>query len=462
MQPVTRGRFLRIAAGAAVAAALPARVARAAGTPSAAIRDMSGRVAPGYVFAAPFAGRGASGPLILDRTGMPSWFLPLEKVQAMNLSVQTYRNQPVLTWYEGPAGGALYGGSCVIYDTTYHELKRVHGGNGLAVDLHEFLITERDTALVAIANEVPTSSGRVVEGVVQELDIATGKVLFEWHSLDAVPLEESFRGDVTPDGNIDYFHLNSIDEDADGNFLVSARHTSTVYKLDRKTGSVIWRLGGKGSDFTFSPSAAFNFQHDARRQGDGTMTIFDNGATDPGAGRAEPYSRGLRLHVDTAAMHATLLQEYVPAVKRLTVAMGNVQQLPNGNVFIGWGTASGYTEFAADGTELYDATFADGSLSYRTFRFPWRGVPRAKPSVAVSRSDDGTVLANVAWNGATDVAYWELLAGSRADRLAPVALVPRSGLETSVPVPVGAKHLAVVGLDARRHALGRSATITTA
>jgi hypothetical protein len=214
--------------------------------------------APGYVFLAPFGSKtGASpGPLVVDDTGEPVWFLPLKTAQAQNFRVQSYRGQPVITWYESQPG-ALYGGSCVIYDPLYHELKRVHGGHGYAVDLHEFVITSRDTGLLAIANVVSAGGTEIVEGIVQELDIATGKVLFEWRSLDHVPLDESYRTGVTADGSVDYFHLNSIGVGPDGHLIVSSRHTSTIYKVHRTSGAVLWRLGGMRSDFTFGDGAAF-------------------------------------------------------------------------------------------------------------------------------------------------------------------------------------------------------------
>ena len=225
----------------------------------------------------------------------------------------------MLTWYEGKLN-QVYGGSCVIYDATYHEVKRVHGGNGYQADLHEFTLTDKGTALLAIANELRadlTSVGgavdaRLVEGIVQEVDITTNKVLFEWHSYKHVAPSESYRTEVTPAGNVDYFHLNSIEVDTDGNLLVSARHTSTVYKIDRKSGQIIWRLGGKLNDFTMRPGASFAYQHDARRRADGTITLFDNSATEDPTEQVAQYSRAIRLRVSETAKTATLVQDYVP------------------------------------------------------------------------------------------------------------------------------------------------------
>jgi hypothetical protein len=472
---VSRGEFVLLAGAAAVGLTFPPRSSAASTArfatqpgwqvPPVTVNRVPNGVAPGYVLAAPFTlgsppGAPVSGPVILDDAGEPVWYLPLPHLEAHNLRVQTYHGRPVLTWYEGALGGS-YGGSCVIYDFAYNELKRVRGGHGLSCDLHEFLLTPRGTALLAIAASVPQAQtgAPIVEGVVQERDVDSGEVLFEWHSLAHVPVTESYRGGVTPAGNVDYFHLNSIDVDTDGNYLVSARHTSTVYKLDRRSGAIIWRLGGKKSDFAFGDGAAFNFQHDARRQEDGTITLFDNGATGPGEEQVEPASRPIRLDVDVTARTAELVREYVPEQLRSSVAMGNLQVLPDGNVFVGWGTAGGWTEFAPDGSVRYDASFADGRASYRVYRFPWRGVPDTSPTIVLAREQGGLTV-HVSWNGSTQVASWRLLGGKAPRSLTRLAQVRRAGFETVLSVSSTPAHVAVAALDVHGRELARTATIT--
>jgi len=474
VEAITRREFFLVTAAGAAAiaarggvarAAVPPRYRTAAGwnVPRVVFDPPATDTASGLLFAAPFgltgaAPGGSSGPLILGDDGEPVWFLPLDKVRAMNFKAQTYRGAPVITWYESPGKG-LYGGSCVIYGRDYKEIKRVHGGHGYAVDLHEFVITSRDTALLAIANEVPTSAGRVVEGVVQEIDIASGKVLFEWHSLDHVPLSDSFRTDVTADGTIDYFHLNSIGVGPDGNLIVSSRHTSTIYKLDRRSGSVLWRLGGKRSDFALGPGAAFWFQHDARAHADGTLTLFDNGATGTGAEAVEPATRPIRLRLDESAMTAELAQVFVPVRSRLAIAMGNLQLLPDGGAFVGWGTGGGFTEFGPDGTVRLDGRFADGSISYRVWRLPWTSRPPAKPSVVFERDGGGGLTVYASWNGGTGIAYWEVRTGPTRGAVAHRIRVPRSGFETAITVPETSGYVTVAALDASRSELARTAAI---
>src|SRR5829696_6176360 len=205
----------------------------------------------GYVFVALKEGAGEHGPMILDGRGQPVWF---EKyTTARDFKVQFYRGEPVLTWWEGKVFAGHGVGEYVIFDDSYREVARVRAGNGYRGDLHEFSITPQDTALLtaydAVSTDLSAAGGAehsfAWDGIAQEVDIETGEVLFEWHSLDHVGVGESYiRAPEDPNLLYDYFHINSIDTDHDGNLLVSARHTCAVYKVDRGTGKVLWRLGG--------------------------------------------------------------------------------------------------------------------------------------------------------------------------------------------------------------------------
>jgi len=414
--------------------------------------------AAGSIFLAPFditAASGAyqstpnsqshSGPLVVDDRGEPVWFLPLGSTTAMDVRVQTYQGRPVLTWYEGTVLGAE-GGSWVIFDPTYHEVARVQAGKGRHGDLHDLQLTPEGTALITIYREIATPAvPRLVTGIVQEVDVASGRVLFEWRSNEHVGVDESYMPQVAPAGNVDYFHLNSIDVDMDGSLLLSARNTSTIYKVDRKSGEVLWRLGGMKSDFAVDPAASFAYQHDVRRRPDGTITIFDNNAAAPGA---QTLSRGLRIKLDMKKMRASFVAEYLAPTARTTWAMGDVQQLEDGGVFIGWGTAGSFTELGPDGSVRLDARFADGSVSYRAFRFELDAQPKGRPATLVVRNPDGSLTLYVSWNGATRVAKWQLVAGTSTDRMKPVQTQRRTGFETAIALPVTSGYVSVVALDA--------------
>jgi hypothetical protein len=419
--------------------------------------------APGYIFVAPKIGPGQDGAMIVDNLGRLVWFD--NDTYPRDFKVQRYRGELVLTWWEGEIVQGHGVGEFVIIDDSYREVTRVRAGNGYRGDLHEFFITPRDTAMLLAYNKVPKNlsrvggpeEGAVWDGIAQELDIETGEVLFEWHSLDHVGLEESYYGlSGDPDTPFDYFHINSIDIDHDGNLLISARNTCAVYKIDRKTGEIIWRLGGKKSDFEMDLGVPFAYQHDARRQRDGTITIFDNGA-DP---KVHEQSRGIALKLDMKKMRATLEREYTHPNKLLATSQGNAQVLPNGDVFIGWGSVPFFSEFSHDGTRLlFDARFIPKHESYRAFRFPWIGRPVDRPAVAVEQGPDDEVTVYTSWNGATEVRTWQVLAGSSPDQLRPVGSALWDGFETAIVVRTAEPYVGVQAKDHSGRVLGSSKAV---
>jgi hypothetical protein len=478
---MTRRRFLRSAGigaagltltggvGEILSAALAARVAAAPGTPkwhtrpdlripALTVTHRAEGASADPIFIAPYnAPNAQAGAVIVDGGGRPIWENPLAGRVTTNFQVQRYRGSPVLTWWEGSIELGHGVGEYVIADSSYRTVRRVQAGRGLRGDLHEFVITARDTALLTsyVVTGADLSAvggprdGTIQDAIFQELDLATGKVLLEWHSLDHIPLEESYA----PVGaDWDFFHINSVDFDNDGELLISARSTHTVYKIDR-SGAIVWRLGGKRSDFSMGPGSAFAWQHDVRSQPDGTLTVFDNGATPA----VEKLSRGLILDIDEQAMTATLVRQYTHP-KVLAGSQGSVQLLANGNVFVGWGEAPHVSEFDYSGQMLFDGVLGDKYQSYRAFRLPWTGRPVEAPAIALTRRGSRlTVYAS--WNGATDVHSWQLLAGTQSDALSPVSSTRSHGFESALRTASVGPHFAVQALDAGGAPLGRSGTV---
>src|SRR5215218_1730421 len=428
--------------------------------------------APGYIFLAPKNGPteespSQDGPLILDNSGEPVWFHPLhnEDQDTMDFKVQYYKGEPVLTFWEGHHTG--YGrGEYVILDSSYREIKRVRAGNGYEGDHHEFLITPQDTALITIYGKVSgmdlssvggPKAGTVLDGIAQEVDIESGEVIFEWHSLEHVGLDESHADPPkNPRMSFDYFHINSIDIDHDSNLLISARRTSTVYKVDRQSGEILWRLGGKKSSFEMDPGTQTRYQHDARRQSDGTLTIFDNGSV-----KKDDRSYGIVLELDEEEMSATLVRRYPHPEGRLVGTQGSVQVLPNDNVFIGWGSNPLFSEFSRDGELLFDAAFPPEVESYRAFRFPWVGHPSdEEPAIAVEAGSADELRLYASWNGATEVASWQVVAGSSPDKLEPVgSSAPKAGFETAIRVNTSEPYVGVEARDGSGRVLGTSRAV---
>lgn len=414
---------------------------------------------PDPIFIAPYNNPyGQAGAVIVDGRGEPIWENPIAGAVTTDFKVQRYRGEPVLTWWEGHIELGHGVGEYVIADTAYRTVRRIQAAGGLRGDLHEFVITPRDTALLTsyavlkadLSSVGGARAGTIQDAIFQEIDLATGEVLLEWHSLDHIPLAES-QAPVSEDW--DFFHINSVALDGDGNLLVSARSTQTVYKLDR-TGAILWRLGGKSGDYQMGPGSGFAWQHHARRQPDGTLTVFDNGA----APAVERVSRGLILALDEQNMSATLLRQYTHAGV-LSGSQGSIQRLANGNVFIGWGEIPRVSEFSPSGQMLFDAVLGSQYQCYRAFRLPWSAQPAETPALALDHREGG-VSAYASWNGATGVHAWQLLAGQNADgTLHPVASARAHGFETVLRTDTVAPRFAVRALDAHGAELGRSATV---
>jgi outer membrane protein assembly factor BamB len=431
--------------------------------PAVNVRARSGAAAAGNILVAPKRGATQVGPMILDDQGTLVWFHPLDgDRQAFDFRAQEFRGRPVLTWWEGHM--ATYRGAGVgrIVDRFYREVAVVRGANGYDFDAHEFQLTPAGTALIISYVPVPWDlselggrrDGIVEDNVVQEIDVATGAVLFEWHALGTIGLGESYRSAPTKRGKMhDPFHLNSVTLDRDGNLLVSARHANAIYKLDRRTGELIWRLGGKRSDFELAPGAEFALQHDAERRADGAITLFDNVAEDlPARGRR---SRALALRLDEAAGTASVARSWEHPEALLSPTQGSTQNLDGGGVFVGWGGLQPYfSEFSADGRVVFDARFVpDGVETYRAYRYPWDGAGDSEPA-AVARRDGRRTTVYASWNGAIGVARWRVRAPG-----VPRAVAPRAGFETAIRVDGAPDEVVVEALDASGAVLG-TATVT--
>jgi Arylsulfotransferase (ASST) len=426
--------------------------------PTITVLQPARATAPGLVFMAPSSGPGQRGAMIFDNAGELVWFHPVSHKAVTDFKVQLYHGKPVLTWWEGTVVHGLADGEWVVLDASYRELARFPAAHGRHGDLHEFVITPQNTALVT-SNEVTPwdlrsvrgdRRGRVVGGVVQELELPSGRLLWEWRSLDHVAVAET-EIKQTPGPRFDYFHINSIDVAPDGNLIISGRNTWAAYKISRRTGKVLWRLGGKRSDFTLGPGARFEWQHDVREHADGVVSLFDNAA----APQEEPQSRALLLVLDTKRMHASLEHAYTHRPDPvLSHFLGDTQLLANGDVFVGWGGAPYVTEFTRDGTIAFDARLPQGGQSYRAFRFPWVGRPDDRPVLALR-----SPALYASWNGATEVASWQLLQGPSASNLQNGPRVARTGFETMLTPTPQARSAAVVALDGTGAQLGRSGTL---
>ena len=396
--------------------------------------------------------------MILDNTGALVYYKQLPPTRAYtNFTVQP---NGLLTYFDG--GTATNPGNNVIHvlNSSYDEVDQYAAGNGYAAESHDFRLLPDGHALLTSYDEQPMDmtavggkpSATFIDLVVQELD-QSKHVVFQWKASEHVPYTdtyESLTGDL-----VDPFHGNSLDVLPDGNLLISLRHLSQVLKVDRQTGAVIWRMGGKHSDFTFVNDEGFSYQHDVRWQPGDFMTVFDNG------NQHKPQeSRAVEYKVDELNRTVTRVWQFQHAPGIYGFYMGDVQPLPDGDTFVGWGGPRPIASLIApDGQLAQDIEVGPpGGTVYRWYEFPWQSTPGSAPAL-VAQFVNGATTLYFSWNGVTDVAAYRVEAGMAPDQLEPLVTQPREGFETAAilnSVQSTACYYRVTALDSAGHDLRAS------
>jgi hypothetical protein len=422
--------------------------------------------APGDLFLAPYQGKGTPGPMIAEQNGSLVWFKPLPAGQsATNMQVQQYQGKPVLTWWQGRILEVGFGqGAIEIYNTSYQHVATVKAGNGYHADLHEIHLMPQGTAWsdsfdpieMNLSSSGGKSNGVLSDSIIQEIDIKTGLVMWEWHALGHIPLSESNNPAPKYSYPWDYVHINSISPGPNGDVLLSSRNTWALYDVDIASGQIRWRLGGSRSSFKLGAGTREYWQHDAEWQPDGSISTFDNGSDPP----KEKQSRGLLLKLDAAAHTVTLVKAFTnPSKTLLAESQGNTLALAGGDWLMGYGGLPNFTEYDSSGHVLLDGTLGKNVQDFRTYLAPWSATAPGRPAVVAKAAGSGAMSVAVSWNGATQVASWKVLAGASATALAPALTAPKSGFETTIKASTAGPYFAVQALDASGNVLGTSATV---
>jgi hypothetical protein len=359
--------------------------------------NVSGSTAPGVLFLGSFKIAEASNHLtfitlvaspqqylmILDNTGAPMFYRVMPSMST------DFKIQPngYLTYFDYSAG-AYY-----ELDSSYAVIDSFRCGNGYKTNLHELILLPDghqlmlgdDPEIVDMSSLVP-GGGRgatAIGAVIQELD-RNKHVIFQWRTFDHFKVTDCTQEDLTAQ-SIDYVHPNTIEVDTDGNLLLSSRHMDEITKIDRKSGAIIWRWGGKNNQFKYlGDSVGFSHQHTIRRTQSGSLIMLDNGNY-----RTPPYSSVVEYAVDEVAKTARLIWQFRHKPDVYAVAMGSTERLPNGNTLVGWGSASpAIDEVRPDGSVAFELQLPDSIVSYRAFRMPWHASSR----VTVVKEETSTPL----------------------------------------------------------------------
>ncbi|MGH3408497.1 MAG: arylsulfotransferase family protein [Streptosporangiaceae bacterium] len=218
----------------------------------------------------------------------------------------------------------------------------------------------------------------VIDGIVQEINIKTGRVLFQWNSADHVPYSQSEQPlPASASTPWDWFHVNAVHLARDGNLLIDARDTWTTYKVSLRTGGIIWRLGGKDSSFAVraapgqvldSAGEIFAWQHDPEQVGPNTFTFFDN---DSAGTPLLSYSRAVTVRLNYRTRVATLVAADAQPEGLSATSQGDAQTTRNGDLVVGRGALPYFSAFSPSGHLLFNAEFPTGVNTYRAYQLRW-------------------------------------------------------------------------------------------
>ncbi len=325
-------------------------------------------------------GKPYPGEIYFANYGDPSGIAFRIKVDTAGTVTYAKRSNNYCTDFKANPNGTtswvnVWAGHAYIADTSDKIIDSVSGANGHPIDVHEFRFSPEGNFVIIADDNVITdmsqvggkTNATVIYPVIQEFD-KTHHLIFEWNTRDYFNMfdgtHESYQAQT-----IDFSHMNSIDFDYDTNFIVSNRNMDELTKIDRKTGRIIWRMGGNNNEFTFEHDKyGFSGQHHFRRLDNGNYTAFDDGNYRPGG---VPFSRAIEYKIDEEDKTVTELWEFRHIPDRFATGMGSTQRLPNGNTLIGWGWADtvGVTEVDSLGNTQFELNFGTGTHSYRAYKF---------------------------------------------------------------------------------------------
>ncbi|KAJ5108420.1 ASST-domain-containing protein [Penicillium angulare] len=424
------------------------------------------RLSPGYWFVAPYGKRLPRepngrhpfhiGPYIYDQDGTLIW---AGSAMFDNLNVYDFKavhsadeNQHFSLIVQ--KGNEPFRGRAIIMNRGFEIISDMNGPEAYGgFDIHEFTISPSGRAALVCLHwpkEMdlgylgrPDEKSFFVTTGFLDFDLATGEANW-WDSSEPglVGLNESviLPDDLAPEESPghDYAHLNSIDKNSDGHYLLSMRFTDTIYLVSGVDGTIIWRLGGKQSNF--DQDFTFSRQHDAKfLESNGTHHVisFLNNASDDQE-HTERVSSALIVALDTTTSPKTarVIRRYNRPDGDLSRLRGNVQILPGGNAFVCWSDSGYISEFSEDGDNLLEAKFLTSQFyNYRAYKFEFTGRPSEPPALVASatESEDGGLKTNiyVSWNGATDIASWQFYAQKGENNPSfPIGSVNKTNFET--------------------------------
>jgi hypothetical protein len=415
-------------------------------------------------------GSNHGGPMILNATDLSLIYADQKYPNSFHSLPQEIKGERYMTFWEGSHSRGHADGNCLIVNEKYELTWNITAIGRHGADMHECIVTKDGTVIVSVYWNIPyncTDLGGPADCLIlnsgfQEIDVENNELLFEWSAVDHFKPQDSFsvyndQLDEETKSGWDWFHINSIEKDKDGNYMISSRNLHVISLVSKDDGKPIWTMGGRNNEFKdLSNGHALNFawQHNPRftNKEQNQITLFDNHVLDTGDCNPKHgcVTRAMQLQIDQQKKTARLANEWFHPQKINAGAMGGVQTLPSGNIMVGWGHAASITEFTQDGRVALDFSRSTihhdnvpDMFMYRAYKGNWTGNPQWRPSIFVDapKDDPEVDLEDVknttiytSWNGATNVAQWAYFAADTPGEVESydsfVGMAPKDGFET--------------------------------
>jgi hypothetical protein len=320
---------------------------------------------------------------IFDNNGVPVWWYE-DTDSPLDAKLLPNGN---LAWFS-PTGVSVDEGEAVREVRLDGSTVRTVDTVGSPADFHDVQLLPNGNYLLAryfrthgvdLSSCGGSPNGMMIDNEIQEVT-PDGSLVWSWNARDHIPLSElSPRWSHLCSGDaIDAYHWNSVEADGD-DVVVSFRHLDAVYRIDRPTGEIVWKLGGTSTSKSLTilddPEAADDGvmagQHDARVLADGTVALLDNGT------RSNRPPRAVRYEINEDAKTATLVEDVRDPDAPTSLCCGSVRKMPGGNWVASWGNRPYVTELTPAGERVFRLNFTQGLFSYRTNPVPFDTLSRA-------------------------------------------------------------------------------------
>ncbi|WP_426295638.1 aryl-sulfate sulfotransferase [Dyadobacter endophyticus] len=256
---------------------------------------------------------------MLDSKGEVRWY---HQVNGTGFKTTHFtHNKTILSILGTEEYPTSYGNEILELSMTGDTLLHLKKGEGdFRETVHHEIILNPKSEIVTLSVQTRimdlTSVGGTAKDTVKSDGIIVldrkGKKVWSWSVFDVL---DPLKDPKIMQEKKDWMHANSVNFDTDGNYLVSFYNNGQVWKIDAKTGKVIWKFGKKG-DFVIPEEGIFDQGHAVHKNAEGDLMLFDNGTS-------REQTRTLTFRLDEKSKTAAVTRQIILPKEIYTARMGS-------------------------------------------------------------------------------------------------------------------------------------------